>query len=370
MADTILGAKDNFDLQSFYLNIRRLGELAGEEAVGRALNVVPFYNPQDKMAANARFASCARVLKNWLLANSEKIQPFAKLLVTGKLKRGDLFMTQRDFYCRNLSQRVRPSKDEPRMTAKYELADRNVSLVMRMHRDHLALGSPGDLLSGHVSDLLVVGVVNDINDNAVTASPIFVGTMVDATAKMFAGSSGYIEVMPERIDNFSKCAGESFPRHRELDALAKIPENDIKHAMAELIEDDAVPKDWGGEKSDMFSTKLRINGERLSTAFIFKGPSKFHPMKLADLGKNGDQIDRLYTEPAQLLVLQHCHEVTSSVRNTMRAFANQIGNPRAYCIIDGKDTLRILRAYGKCGQKSKPMKPMPPPFGKGEPDDI
>jgi hypothetical protein len=83
---------------------------------------------------------------------------------------------------------------------------------------------------------------------------------------------------------------------------------------------------------------------------MFKGPSKFHPMKLADLGKNGDQINRLYEEPAQLLVLQHCHEVSSAVRKMMLAFANQIGNPRAFCIIDGKDTLRILRAYGKIGQ--------------------
>ena len=65
--------------------------------------------------------------------------------------------------------------------------------------------------------------------------------------------------------------------------------------------------------------------------------------------KNGDQIGRLFDEPADLLVLQHCHEVTSAVRKQMRAYAQQMGNPRRFCIIDGYDTVRMLRAYNKCG---------------------
>jgi hypothetical protein len=72
-------------------------------------------------------------------------------------------------------------------------------------------------------------------------------------------------------------------------------------------------------------------------------------MTMAELGKNGDQISRLFEEPAELLVLQHCHEITPDVRKTMRAFANQMGNPRMYCVIDGYDTIRVLEAYGKCG---------------------
>ena len=72
-------------------------------------------------------------------------------------------------------------------------------------------------------------------------------------------------------------------------------------------------------------------------------------MTMAELGKNGDQIDRLFSEPAELLVLQHCHEVTHPVRAVMRAYAERISNPRLFCVVDGYDTLRILQAYGKCG---------------------
>jgi hypothetical protein len=78
-------------------------------------------------------------------------------------------------------------------------------------------------------------------------------------------------------------------------------------------------------------------------------------MSLAVLGKRGDQIDRLFTEPAQLLVLQHCHNVRSEVRGLMKAYAMRQGDPRRFCVIDGPATLKVLRAYNLCGQQSNPM---------------
>jgi hypothetical protein len=139
------------------------------------------------------------------------------------------------------------------------------------------------------------------------------------------------------------------PSKGELTALKSVPEVNIKSAFAEIIGERTVPNDWGGEQSDLFSSYVMLSGKRISTAFALKGPAKFHPMTMTDLGKNGNQINRLFAEPAELLILQHCHEITPPVRDTMRAFAQQMGNPRLYCLINGYDTLRILRAYGKCG---------------------
>ena len=102
-----------------------------------------------------------------------------------------------------------------------------------------------------------------------------------------------------------------------------------------------------------------IDGQRISTAFLLKGPAKFHPMTPADLEKNGDQIGRLFDEPADLLVLQHCHEVKTAVRKQMRAYAQRMNQPRQFCIIDGYDTLRILQAYRKCGFTSSHVSPAP-----------
>ena len=68
-------------------------------------------------------------------------------------------------------------------------------------------------------------------------------------------------------------------------------------------------------------------------------------MKASHLGKNGDQIVRLASEPAQLLILQHCHLVSPAVVTTLRAFAVNPSAPRRYCVIDGPDTYRLLQAY-------------------------
>jgi hypothetical protein len=69
-------------------------------------------------------------------------------------------------------------------------------------------------------------------------------------------------------------------------------------------------------------------------------------MDLTHLGKKGDQILRLANEPADVLIVQHCHDILPVVRSTLRAFAVQPSRPRRFCCIDGRDTLRLLKAYG------------------------
>jgi hypothetical protein len=108
-----------------------------------------------------------------------------------------------------------------------------------------------------------------------------------------------------------------------------------------------VVKDWGGEQADHYSAHLHLDGRPTTAGFLFKGPARFRPMGLNSLGKNNDQIYRLAQLPANLLVVQHCHEILPPVRATLRAFAVQPGNPRRYCLMDGRDSLRLLRAYNK-----------------------
>lgn len=206
-------------------------------------------------------------------------------------------------------------------------------------------------MSGHVSNMFAVGVINSVTRRMINASPIFVGLLTDPQNEFVARNYRDGWIPAERIDNFRRCAREELPRRRDLEVLKKIPEKSIKRAFAELLREGRVPKDWAGETSDLFTDKVRINRKRVTAAFLLKGPAKFHEMRLPDLGAQGNQIDRLFREPAQLLVLQHCHYVHTDVRNMMVAYANQVGNMRQFAIIDGAETLRILRAYKKCGQR-------------------
>jgi hypothetical protein len=50
-------------------------------------------------------------------------------------------------------------------------------------------------------------------------------------------------------------------------------------------------------------------------------------------------------EPANVLVIQHCHDILPAVIETLKIFATQPSNPRHYCVIDGRESLRMLEAF-------------------------
>jgi hypothetical protein len=158
-------------------------------------------------------------------------------------------------------------------------------------------------------------------------------------------ASDYYEHFVEDFDEFSRVNDIPRPEIAEIKILRQVDETAVKSSFCSLL-GDAVGKDWGGESSDDYTSQVRIGGRRFTAAFAFKGPARFSAMGLNHLGKNNDQIVRLASEPSDVLVVQHCHEILPPVRQTLRAFAVQPSRPRRYCLIDGRDTLHVLRAYG------------------------
>lgn len=69
----------------------------------------------------------------------------------------------------------------------------------------------------------------------------------------------------------------------------------------------------------------------------------------AKLGKNGDQIQRLFERAAGVFILQYWTAVNERVREQIRAFAMitslQRGEKIYYCLIDVVDTARLIQAY-------------------------
>lgn len=153
----------------------------------------------------------------------------------------------------------------------------------------------------------------------------------------------FYEHFIEDIDEFSKVGTVS----DDLDwsAMRQISEAAFKACLCQTL-GDPPRKDWGGETSDHFTTHLHLQGRRLTAAFLLKGPGRgFSCMEMIHLGKSGDQIYRLSLEPAEMLIVQHCHEIGSAVRATLRAFAVQPNRSRRYLLIDGRDSFRLLFAY-------------------------
>ncbi|NET27681.1 hypothetical protein [Okeania sp. SIO1I7] len=154
--------------------------------------------------------------------------------------------------------------------------------------------------------------------------------------------SDFYNLYIEDFDEFSKVKEQDMPE--DFKEMKQIKESLFKAALGKILSE-STPKDWGGETSDFTTSHLHYQGKRLRAAFLLKGPAKFTPMTIKHLGKNGDQIIRLAKEPVDILIVQHCHDITSSVIEMLKIFATQPSNPRYYCLLDGRESLRLLEAY-------------------------
>jgi hypothetical protein len=147
---------------------------------------------------------------------------------------------------------------------------------------------------------------------------------------------------------------DSFAKVRKIRSQAKtlpesISERQFNDGVKAIIGETGTFKDWGGETSDLFSTRLMMKGKRRRVAFGFKGPGLKKPLVPSGLGKNGDQMERLFGEPADVLFIQHWREIMPSVIRQMRVFAVDksisTGKPVYYGLIDGHDSNRLRLAY-------------------------
>jgi hypothetical protein len=84
---------------------------------------------------------------------------------------------------------------------------------------------------------------------------------------------------------------------------------------------------------------------------MLKGPGiAKKEMTIADCGKNGDQLVRLFDAPADLFIVQFIGRIAEMViKDTEGKIAalHKRGKMAQFVIIDGQDTARLLLAYGK-----------------------
>jgi hypothetical protein len=130
-----------------------------------------------------------------------------------------------------------------------------------------------------------------------------------------------------------------------------IPESSIKQSFAQILGEPFVPKDWGGETADLFTSYVVYQNKRLMTGFLLKGPAVKGTLTIRKLGKNGDQVVRLTSNSLDLYVVQFVGPIAQTVVNHLDAHVYQAAQTakrdRYYCIMDGTDTARLLKAYRK-----------------------
>ena len=313
----------DYDLTCWYLNARRVIELVGHNSITSDLRSLSALGDIDEpLRKNVVLAILKDAITKWLQGNNPPT--LGQLLIKGSLSPNLIFTHYSHYYCKGLPQVTAALSDGSTIPVAEayskldEFAD-GQRVTFRFHHQHLTSPSSWTELSG-LRRLLVLGMATNITGQVIEAIP---WVMADPVApfgphtQIGAHWPTRLEVFVDNIDNFELVQGTARSlSSTDLELLRNIPEKAIKEAFAEIIGEPTVPKDWSGERSDLFTTAINLDAKRISAAVAFKGPAKFHPMTVADLGKNGDQIDRLFSEPADLLILQHCQIYCPCTRRT------------------------------------------------------
>ena len=158
-----------------------------------------------------------------------------------------------------------------------------------------------------------------------------------------------IELFVEDIDSFSE-ARNIQPQEVKVLLPLDLSENEIQTFFEQIVGENFHQEDWGGELNDLVTSHIRVGGKRIRAAFLLKGSGTRGKLTIAKCGKNGDQIVRLAEAPVDLYVIQHIGEIDQRViydlRSKVQLKASK-GERCQICILDGTETARILKAYGK-----------------------
>jgi hypothetical protein len=258
-----------------------------------------------------------------------------------------------DFYFKGVGQSYAAGLDSgASFYCKLDI-DRSVRLAGEFNPQRITTGSSIHYLTGR-KPVFVVAYVEAIGQDEITIRPIFIGhrLLVNGIIEHFFNDAA--KVHPSMVVEFEDVDFGQRVSKADLNVLRDISEKQVKNAFAEIIGECDVPKDWGGEQFDLWTSRITVRSEHLQAAIMFKGPAAFKPMTIAELGKNGDQIDRLAQTAADILVVQHCHSIKAPVINMLRNYALNPRHPRRYMTIDGYDTVRILRHFGYLDLRQTP----------------
>lgn len=155
----------------------------------------------------------------------------------------------------------------------------------------------------------------------------------------------------EDIDSFRKVRDVNPTTVMDIleDGYLDQSEDAIQTALERILGVSFHKKDWGGEQNDLYTANLVVNGARHATAFLLKGRGlRSRTMEIKHCGANGDQLLRLCNSPAKLFVVQFVGRISEAIVADIEGKVRQArseGRDAWYCIMDGQDTARVLRAY-------------------------
>lgn len=340
--ESVESALHDARLTAFYLSRDRVLGLLNHHSL--PAHVMAALQGQDVQMSSAILSNAIGAYIFQLITTG-KVKTLTQLAFEGSLKEGVPFiynghLSGKGFGAANKSQALS-------LTEKLVHPLDGKKLVFEFSKNGLVNDTAYTRLSGS-TNLFAFGYLVGIDETTIRAVPYAIGDLVKVGQAMSSPFITGLELRPEEIEQFSGMDATWSPSKTEFKLMAMVPEVTVKELICHLLGEHFVPNDWGGEESDLLSANLLVEGRRHVGAFLLKGPARFHPMKPTDLGKNGDQLYRLFNIPAQIYVVQHCHAIGAAVRKQAEAFAltRSFVAPCQIVFMDGLTTARLLRAHG------------------------
>jgi hypothetical protein len=161
------------------------------------------------------------------------------------------------------------------------------------------------------------------------------------------------QITVDSIDSFAKVKKVSAGSNKVRDLLPKrLKENVFKYGLASILGDEGLFTDWGGEKNDLYSDLLTIGKKRYRSAIALKGVATKPPLTIKKLGKNADQIARLFSSAAEVFLIQFEGQIAEAVIEQMETYAvrksKESGKLIRFGVIGAEDSRRLRVAYPKC----------------------
>lgn len=160
----------------------------------------------------------------------------------------------------------------------------------------------------------------------------------------------------DEIENLSKVRSLKHANVSKKLAPPRLPEKVFKYGMANILGNRGKFTDWGGEKSDLYSSHLQIKGKRYAAAIGFKGPATTGTLTPGKMGHNGDQIQRLYDSDAQVFLVQYEGPIAETVSQQLKGLAvnKSVQDRRTvfYGTIPLEDSYRLRIKYAKEFEKA------------------
>jgi hypothetical protein len=158
-----------------------------------------------------------------------------------------------------------------------------------------------------------------------------------------------IHITVDDIDSFSRVKRVTPDDVPEKLIPERLPEDVFKNGIENILRERTRLKDWGGENLDLYSTNLKIKGKRKAVGIALKGPAKSGALTPGKMGKNGDQIDRLFSQAIDVAIVQYEGDIATSVPSLMDKLAREKARSEEkniyYCLINLLDSYRLRLAY-------------------------